>query len=262
MFDVYVLKDDVKLPEKGTYYVIAKNGIFLRKETGLIEAFVKVEGIAPLREISTFAKLKIPKIPAKHIATIISFFRSVDEKYQSEAIILIHYSCKLKRFCLVCPQQRVSGACVEYDANERVAGYQLIGSIHSHSSMGAFHSDTDRSDESAFDGLHITIGSLHKLSFSVVASVVINNNRFPLDPQNAILGIRKVGMRKKYRKDFFLHPTRFYTLRPNSTSPDVSDFPAEWMDKVSKREYVRRSSVLLSTCNRYEELGKREPYGD
>lgn len=262
MFDVYVLQDGVKLPKKGTYYVVAKNGIFLRKETGLIDAFVKVEGIAPLREISVFAKLKIPKIPAKHIAHIVVFFRAVYEKYQSEAIILVHYSSKLKRFCLVCPQQIVSGACVEYGANERVDGYQLVGSIHSHSSMGAFHSGTDITDESAFDGLHITIGSLHKPFFSVVTSVAVNNNRFPMNPKNVISGIRQVGVRRKYHKDSIAHPTGFYALRPASPNPDIYHFPAEWMDKVAIKAYVKSSSYLMSGFGENEELSGRRPYGD
>ena len=77
MLNIYVLQDGVQLPKKGTYYVVAKNGIFLRKETGLIEAFVKVEGIAPLQEIFVSAKLKIPKIRAKDIASIVAFFIAV-----------------------------------------------------------------------------------------------------------------------------------------------------------------------------------------
>ncbi len=261
MFDVYVLQDGVKLPKKGTYYVVAKNGIFLRKETGLIEAFVKVEGISPLQEISVSAKIKIPKIRAKDIASIVAFFRAVYEEYASEAIILIHYSRELKSFHLVCPEQRVCGASVEYDAHERMEGHQLIGSVHSHHSMGAFHSGTDITDESAFDGLHITIGSLHKLSFSVVASVVVNNNRFPMNPKDVISGFRQVNVRKKHHKDSIVLPAGFYALRSASPNPDVSDFPAEWMDKVVKREYAKSSSHFLYGYE-CEELSWKESYGD
>lgn len=46
-------------------------------------------------------------------------------------------------------------------------GYILCGTIHSHSSFGAFHSGVDDNDEIHFDGVHITIGNVNtKYSYS------------------------------------------------------------------------------------------------
>ena len=39
MYPIYILKEGVILPEDGTYYIVAENGLFLHKKTGLIGSY-------------------------------------------------------------------------------------------------------------------------------------------------------------------------------------------------------------------------------
>ncbi len=60
-------------------------------------------------------------------------------------------------------------------------GWRLLGTIHSHADVGAFQSGTDHADERAQDGLHITVGDLGKLKFSIHARFVMGGNTMPVD---------------------------------------------------------------------------------
>lgn len=192
MIPIYFLKDGVELPEEGTYYIVARNGIFLRKDTGLVQATVRVDRIAFLQEVTTTAKMRLPKLSAEELVRVLLFFRRVYQRHQSEAVILLHYSATTREYLLHCPDQRVSAASVAYAANQRFPGYQLVGTIHSHASMDAFHSGVDDHDERHFDGLHITIGRVDQPYFTISCSIVVNNQRFHLEPQETIEGIQAV----------------------------------------------------------------------
>ena len=73
----------------------------------------------------------------------------------------------LKSWEVEVPEQKVSGGGVSYERNDEEIqkfeemGFVLVGSVHSHCEMGAFHSSTDDADEFNFDGLHITIGKIN-----------------------------------------------------------------------------------------------------
>lgn len=192
MIPVYILAEGVELPKEGTYYIVAKGGVFLHKDNGLIEATVKVDRIPFLQEVTPSANLRLPKLPPKLLVQTLLFFRRVYQQHLSEAAVLLHYSTESQRYILHCPSQQVSAASVTYNASERFDNFQLVGTIHSHASMGAFHSGVDDADERHFDGLHITIGRLDQPYFTVSCSTVVNSQRFYLAPQDAIIGITNV----------------------------------------------------------------------
>lgn len=198
LYPIYIVekgKED-ELPKTGTYGIVTCDGVYLRKDTGLIQATVKLEkGFSGLGKIVPEAKIDLPKIPAKLSAEIITFFHLAYLAHRSEAIILLHYSKELGEYKLVCPEQVVSSAAIHnYDMTERFAGYRLVGTIHSHNTMSAFHSWVDQDDEAHFDGLHVTIGRLDKKNFGQVeisATLAVNNNRFKQFPEDFFEGIEK-----------------------------------------------------------------------
>jgi len=275
VFPIYILEEGVELPSEGTYYVVAQDGIYLRKETGLIQATVRVNGISSLEEIVPTANLRLPKLPPEVVVRALLFFRSIYRQLDSEAVVLLHYSQENRSYRLYCPEQTVSGMSVShYDADGRLEGYQLVGSIHSHCDFGAFHSGIDRRDEHDFDGLHITIGRVDQPYFTVSCSVVVNDNRFPTQPEDVLTGVREVSWKPRpgftYRREMvpeeeqnptdpgwigtvkFLFgfspliwnpegyvwaqdPSQFYDM----VLPDGQDyrhvgFPRTWMERVTK----------------------------
>lgn len=193
-FPVYVLEDGVVLPDSGTYYIVAQDGIWLRKETGLFSATIKVPGIGALGTVVPRVEVHLPKIPPEAMLQIIWFFRRVYRRLRTEAIVLLHYNLETGAYALVCPEQDVSvGSILRYDLTERVPDYRLVGSIHSHGSMTGFHSGVDRTDEATFDGLHITIGRLDQPFFHLSCTIAINDNRFPVRPEDVIQDIREAA---------------------------------------------------------------------
>ena len=82
-------------------------------------------------------------------------------------------------------------------------GYILAGTIHSHCDFDAFHSGVDDSDESNFDGLHITIGHVNtKPSYS--CRMMVSGHEIKLDIKDiASLKKESVSINKKYLKRLF-----------------------------------------------------------
>lgn len=192
MYPIIIYEKGAVLPEEGSYYLVTKNGIFLRKETGLIASVVPVSSIGFLQEIKPWVKINVPKIPSVVVAKALLFFRRVFDQLHSEAAVLIHYQKETKTFELTCPEQEVTGGSVRYKASDRLDGFQLVGTIHSHCDFGAFHSGVDIGDEVNFDGIHITIGNVDRPYFTISCSGVVNSHRVKYEPENCIIGCRKV----------------------------------------------------------------------
>lgn len=191
---IKILKKGDKLPQE-TCYLVTQDGIFLHKFTEVIESLIKVEGICFLESVDQKAILHLQKLPMMFMATALSFFHRIHTDLDSEVNLFMHYSAgnKKEQFKLTCPRQNVTASSVRYDAMERIEGYQLIGTIHSHNTMTAWHSGIDQTDESCFDGLHITVGRLDKFPvFSLSCSVVVNGVRFKINPADVVLGIKEV----------------------------------------------------------------------
>lgn len=99
-------------------------------------------------------------------------FQAIFNRHRTETQALLY--CKGTEFFLRVPKQKVSGASVSYElsdddlwfkggvscsAPEDVAPF---GTIHSHSSMGAFFSGTDDHDHTISPGIHLVIGNFQE----------------------------------------------------------------------------------------------------
>jgi len=276
VFPVYVLKKGTELPETGTYYIVAKDGVFLRKDTGLIKATVKVNRVSFLEELEPTATFNLPRVPSETLVRVLLFFRSVYRRSKSEAVVLAHYCEETRNYFLSCPNQLVTEASVRYKSDERFEGHQLVGSFHSHPGFGAFHSGIDRGDEEHFDGFHVTIGRVDQPYFNISCSLVVNNNRFLIDPEGLIIGISEVDWkpapRVTYRRrniprdnsysesgGFFEQllafdesqrsfeavlqedPSQFYeVVLPEGKDYRHVGFPKSWMRRVIKRSLLQQ----------------------
>ena len=191
MFKVYINDGIGDLPKDDICYIIAKEGVFLKKKVGIMDSIAPVNTISILKSITPIAQMHIPKIPALMFAKIVDFFNQVYTKYQSEAIVLIFYNEKTKKYKIIPPTQTVSMTSIEYKRSISIKDFTMIGDIHSHASFSAFHSSTDTSDEKTFDGLHITIGNVNSRTVSISSSIVSNGYRFITDPLIYIDGIKE-----------------------------------------------------------------------
>lgn len=203
-FPVYIYEEGMELPKEGTYFLVSGNGLWLHKDTGIVRAFVPVDNISVLQELSAEAwvECKLPKLPFKFVWQIQQFFKKVVKKHRSEATTTLYYSKDEEKFKVHIPKQLVSHSGVQYRRSgltglEGLESYLPVMTIHSHCDFGAFHSDTDIGDEKDFDGVHCTFGHNNKNEFTISASVVVNGTRLKVDPMKVLEGIAPVRIEEK-----------------------------------------------------------------
>lgn len=264
LFPVYLYEEDVELPKIGTYYVVAKDGIYIHVNRAVGSALVKATEIPWLKSANTHINLSLPKIPGRIIGQAWKFFSKIYAQYQSESYLQLYYSKKLNQYRLWCPKQTVSFGGVHYDRSDQFSAkeregteldsteikqesvWNCVGTIHSHCNFSAFHSGTDTADESTFDGIHLTIGHVDREEFSLVSSVAICDNRLQLEPENCVTSdlvrtIDKEVVKSKWM-NFVGNDTCFFKLNLSEKDQegllaDEEMIENEWIPKVEKQQY-------------------------
>jgi len=205
MFNVYLHDGEKPLPTDDVCYIIAKDGIYLKKKLGVMESIAPVKEISILQSIQPTAKMNIKKIPAVEFGRIYEFFKAVYAAHQSEAVVLLFYNEAEKKYRIVPPHQKVTSAGAEYDRGIVMEGFTMVGTVHSHANFSAFHSGTDVNDEMNFDGLHITIGHVASDNPSITACIVANAHRVVVPPEDYASGIIKEIEAKKHTTAPVIH---------------------------------------------------------
>jgi len=214
-FKVHIHDGKAPLPDDDICYIIAKEGIFLKKRLELIDSLVPVSKISTLESVKTSIKMHVPKIPIQLFSQAVSFFRSVYNLYSSESVILLFYNKIKQHYKLVVPQQQVSAVSCKYESKIHIPNYLRIGDIHSHANFTAFHSSIDENDEQSFDGIHITVGDVQHDDVSISVSLVSNGSRCLVQADEYIEGLHENNHKFKVQ---------------------TTTFPLEWLDQVSEVE--------------------------
>jgi len=246
MFNVVVNDGTQELPDDDIYYIVAKEGIFLKKKIGVMESIAPVKNISILQSVNTMARMYINPLPAQYGAKVLEFFKAVFEKFGGEAIVLLFYNEKTGKYKVVPPTQKVTAAACDYNRGVTVEGFTMIGTIHSHANFSAFHSGVDDADEKTFDGLHITYGNVMSEEFSLSASIVANGSRFIVNPEDYMLGLSKT---KDIDEEEVYYSTRVYKVDPK-TSKMVLDEAASSKSAYSKRKLDKRYLFKVSASKR------------
>lgn len=197
VFPILVYREGLELPKEGTYFLVAGNGCWLHKDTGIVKAFVPVENISALPDFQaeSYVQCRLPKLPAKLVWQIKSLFKKVVGAYGSEAATSLYFNKETGEFRVHVPQQQVSHGGVNYrrTGHSHEDGFLCVGTIHSHADFTAFHSGTDVHDEENFDGLHVTFGHNNRDEFSISATIAVNGFRTLVDPLLVLEGIEVAG---------------------------------------------------------------------
>ncbi|MFA4836769.1 MAG: Mov34/MPN/PAD-1 family protein [Dehalococcoidia bacterium] len=140
--------------EKGLFYdyILASNGIFMRSESPLLRATIRianaeVRGLAPLEEKVELAHGKIPSWMGRLALNTLASVRD------REMYLAITFQ---NGYRLRFPAQERHTASVTFD---RVPN--TVIDIHSHGLMGAFFSETDNTDEQGM-GIYVVVGKLNE----------------------------------------------------------------------------------------------------
>ena len=264
MFPIVINDGTNPMPESDVYYVVGKEGIFIKKRLGVMESLSPVKNISILESVQATARMHINKIPEIMTAKIANFFTDVYKEHRAEAVVLLFYNEDTKHYKIVIPPQKVSGAGAEYNRAITVEGYSMIGTIHSHANFTAFHSGTDQGDEQSFDGLHITFGNNQEDPISISASIVANGHRTMVAAEEYLKGVKldheideveHIPTSRVYKWDAKLkkmvedttkyQTTTFRTYRKYDKRYNITRrnnqkaaTPKAWMDQVEKRSYT------------------------
>lgn len=239
MFKIFINDGTMVPPPDNIYYIVGKEGIFLKKKMGLIDSTIKVKQVSILENVEEKANLNVTKIPYRSFSKVIKFYKDIYEQFRSEAVILLYYNESIKRYRVYAPKQNVTSGSGIYKVERTFPGYQLIGTIHSHGSMSAFHSSVDDNDEKHFDGLHITVGRLDEPLLDISCSIVVNEKRFKVNPMNYISGLEEIINNSQ---SISTYSSIRYKL--NST---LYPYNKKWLKRVNKHKIVRKEPEIITS---------------
>ena len=158
------LRDNLEampLPNGAPHFVAARKGYYVDKNMFFGRVMVPVTEIPTLPDLPGTGAgvlwLNVPPFPIEMLGQAWSFFRWATEKRNSEAMLDITWD-KEHGYRFFVPPQTATGGGVKCVRNEEHYKADLIGTIHSHCNMGAYHSSTDTHDADSHDGLHMTMG--------------------------------------------------------------------------------------------------------
>jgi PRTRC genetic system protein A len=169
-------------------YVLDASGWMIFKRNGVSTAVVKVDSVSGLAELEQKIRFTAEKLPLDLVRKVTAWFKAVYRKYQSEAVGYLFYQATTGEWEFVPPVQTATGASAKYEEAPKREGWSVVGTIHSHGSMSAFHSGVDDADEKFFDGVHITIGRVDSVP-EYSCSIVVQGKREVVDPATLINGM-------------------------------------------------------------------------
>lgn len=264
MFKIFINDGKSQPPDDDIFYILGKGGLYLRKKLGRIDAIVPVDKISILGDVQPAARYDLPQIPKHMFAKVIAFFKKIYEEHHSEAIVLVHFNEETEKFKLQIPHQKVTGAGINYLRTVTYPGYTKVCTIHSHSSMSAFHSGVDDKDEEDTDGLHITVGHLNwdNWAFDLSVSVVFNGKRFMANAEDYIEGLGHIeyedtpSVYSGWYSKYFSTSKQTTTYKPGyiiDVPESKMKFDKKWLDYVTvvNRGY-RTLNSIYSTHKTYK----------
>ena len=224
------------------------------------------EGPALLNR-APIARPKI-KMPLHVWRQALSFLVDVFDHVKIEAQVLFYYNKEEEDFTLFVPHQYGSGAstntfeCTENTETFEILaadGYDYVGSVHSHCTMSAFQSGTDKDDEFGNnDGFHITIGKMNDDVMDIHCRSVIT-----------ILGDPDAGTKgERLQVPFFLEefieglpdfdkmgnppPSRIrkeWTKHIIANREELDEYPKEWEDRINTSDPTKKKYVTYPQPN-------------
>jgi PRTRC genetic system protein A len=236
--------DDSQYVQAGPIeYVVASNGAFLSIKNDFVDAIVPSKELAGLREQKNYCKWKLPPIPAALMYQVVKFFKEVADKHDTEVAVLLHFG--EGEWGVSVPKQQVSAGHVDYKVGvaDRMPGKRMIGTMHSHVDMSAWHSSTDDDDEAQFDGLHVTLGKMDRVPqfVDVDATVVVRGAKFTIAHNRFTEGLAKSPEGGSERKSKWGFTT--YSVNPTHSLVDRAAFnrvkvPHGWHSQVTKKKWT------------------------
>jgi len=194
---------DAPRPTDPEFYWITQNGTFLCRNHPFFESDVRTErqprALAPHAPL---CRSRYPKVGRAALEFVVGFFEQVFRLHGAEAIVLLYWDTRRKRYRLYVPKQEAtvwesnsghrSPLNVKYQTPLDVPTHQLlVGDIHCHGDLSAYASHTDQYDEAYRDGLHAVVGCVDRDVPEFYVDFVVDSTRFKFRPEHFFRGFRQ-----------------------------------------------------------------------
>lgn len=196
-------RQDEPRPKDDEFYWVTGSGLFLGRNHAFFQSDVPTKhrprGLAPHHSRCV---LRYPKLSVCAFEYILGFFDRIYRLHRSEAIVLLYWDLKCRRYRIVVPQQEAT-VWQSYDGKrhpmdvrysvplDTPANYLLVGDFHSHGDLGATSSATDRFDEEHRDGIHGIVGRIDREEIELSLEFAIDGCRFSMKPEQFLKGYGK-----------------------------------------------------------------------
>ncbi len=189
--NISIIKKGDAIPQDDFALFLTADGVYKKQKNMLGYGMAKVDEkyleAVGLEKVGPAFTYTAPQIPKELWDKVVQFFVKIYDMHKTEAAALILYNPETQDWDILVPNQKVNSAHASYDLSEIIAtderlstgGFNVVGTTHSHGSMGAFWSATDDADELKFDGIHITVGKVNS-TVEYAASVVFGGVRFKM----------------------------------------------------------------------------------
>jgi PRTRC genetic system protein A len=225
---VYLKTDaDAPRPTDPEFYWITQNGTFLCRNHPFFESDVRTErqprALAPHAPL---CRSRYPKIGCAALEYVVGFFEQAFRTHGSEAIVLLYWNSRRKRYRLHVPKQEAtvweslsghrSPLNVKYQTPLDVAPHELlVGDIHSHGDLSAYASHTDQNDEVYRDGLHAVVGCVDRDLPEFYVDLAIDGTRFKYRPEHFFRGFLRA---RRHIPAAWMEQLQIVVQRPRTTS--------------------------------------------
>lgn len=147
-------RGDISIMQDGVYRIFSSpiGDFFILKDEFKNKLFHLPEG-----NVTFIPNPDFPKIPGRYYKAICDFYKTIYATNKNEVMAQIWWDKELKEFFIEVPVQRVAAASISFDKTGPFyddPNKILVVTSHSHHTMGAFYSGTDKSDEAKHNGIY------------------------------------------------------------------------------------------------------------
>jgi hypothetical protein len=204
--------DDMPRPREAEFFWITRSGTYLCRNHPFFQSDVPARRMpSSLASHRTVCRLKFPLLGVAALEHVVGFFDEVFRRHGSEAIVLVLWDLRRKRYRLCVPPQQAtvwesqSGLPTPMDVSYQVSAalppqHLLIGDIHSHADMQAYSSGIDTHDERYRDGIHAVVGRVDREPPEFHLEMSVDGCRFALQFGHFFQGYR--ARRRRFPKSW------------------------------------------------------------
>jgi len=225
--------DDMPRPTDAEFYWLTRGGMFFCRNHMFFASDTPVQQMPrSLADHRPACGVTFPLLGVAALEYVVGFFDAVYTRHGAEAIVLLLWDLKRRRYRLCVPPQEASvwqsqrglpcAIDVKYEVPKALPpNHLLVGDIHSHTDMNATNSQVDNRDARYRDGVHAIIGRLDRDPPEFHLELTVDSFRFGLRFGHLFQGYHR---RRSNVPDKWLRQVKVNVSRPswmNTCGPSV-----------------------------------------